>query len=435
MKIAPHSIEAEQMVLGFCLLNPEAVHVAVANLIPDDFYDNRHITIFSEILKLHNSGRNVDLVLVANEIGEDGLKTIGAYLGQLADVIPMPSATIDHCRTIKDKSIARRVIEVAMMAQDACYRGDSSKLILEKLSDGLLNLVGKDRGKPETLAQITPRVMTRIENTSLYGKPYGLPTGFTDIDRRLSGLSKKDLIIIAARPAMGKTVFAVDIALNVAGQGVPVLMFSLEMSKEQIVTRAISRCSNVSGGSIREGSLNEMTWPRVNTARKFLDALPMTIIDDPGLSINEIRSYAKTQHMRNRLGLIVVDYMQLSKAKAQSREREVSEISAGLKGIAKELDLPVIALSQLNRSLEARSDKRPTLADLRESGSIEQDADVVLMIYRDEVYNPAPGNPRKGIAEIITAKQRNGPTGRDELCFQGEFSRFLDYQREYEAGR
>jgi replicative DNA helicase len=431
MKTPPHSLEAEQSILAACMLHKESVLAAIEHLSPEDFYDNRHIATYSAILSLFNTGRNVDLVSVAESLTSESKAVVGlSYLAGLTDALISKSSVKEHCRIVKDKSTARRAIDLATKTLDACYRGDKVEFIVEDLSTGVMNLAGKDKGKPETLADITPRAMERIERVSLYGQQFGLSTGFIDIDRRLAGLSNGDLIIIAARPSMGKTVFGVDIALNIAAQKVPVLMFSLEMSKEQIATRALSNKSTISGDTIRHGGLNENTWPKLQVARAYLDSLPMTIVDNPGLSITEIRSISKSQHLKSGLGLILVDYMQLARAQAQSREREISEISSGLKGIAKEFGIPVIALSQLNRSLESRDDKRPRLSDLRESGSIEQDADVVMFIYRDEVYDRSPDNPRRGIAEIITAKQRNGPTGKDELIFQGEFSRFQNFKRE-----
>jgi len=321
---------------------------------------------------------------------------------------------------------------------EECFAGQPVRDLMDLFSSGITALDGVERGKPDTLAEITPRVMAKIEDISLHGASYGISTGFVDLDRRLSGLAKQDLIIIAARPGMGKTVLAVDVALNVAKQNKNVLIFSLEMSKEQLCTRMLSSKAQVSGDAIRSGYLNDATFPKMYRAKGMLDGLPVTIIDNPGLSITEIRSYAKMQHMKRPVDLVVVDYMQLSNAavgKGGNREREISMISSGLKGLAKELDIPVIGLSQLNRGLEARSDKRPMLSDLRESGAIEQDADVVLFIYRDEVYNPGPDNPLAGLAEIIVAKQRNGPTGKVKLAFQGEFSSFQSYTQEehYEA--
>jgi replicative DNA helicase len=431
VKTPPHSLEAEQSILAACMLHQESVLTAIEHLSPEDFYDNRHIATYSAILSLFNSGRNVDLVSVAESLTGESRATVGlSYLAGLTDALISRSSVKEHCRIVKEKSTARSAIDLASKTLDACYRGDKIEFIVEDLSSGVMNLVGKDKGKPETLAEILPRTVERIERVSLHGQQFGLSTGLPDLDRKLAGLSNGDLIIIAARPAMGKTVFGVDIALNVAAQQVPVLMFSLEMSKEQIATRILSSKSTISGDTMRHGGLNDSTWPRLQVARAYLESLPLTIVDNPGLSITEIRSIAKNQHIKGGLGMILVDYMQLARAQAQSREREISEISSGLKGLAKEFGIPVVALSQLNRSLESREDKKPRLADLRESGSIEQDADVVMFIYRDEVYDKSPDNPRKGMAEIIIAKQRNGPTGKVDMVFQGEFSRFQSFQRE-----
>lgn len=435
MKIPPHSLEAEQAILGACLSFPETVAFSLARISSDDFYDNRHKIIFSAVAHLANTGRNIDPITVVEQIGAK-IQTAGgvSYIASLQDVAIGPSFARQHCMIVKEKAQARKAIALAASVQEACFRGDSIKGILDDFSTGFISIAGKDKGHPETLAQITPRTVEGLKKASLSGVPFGISTGFIDLDRRLAGLAKKDLVVIAARPSMGKTVLGVDIGINVAAQGKHVLMFSLEMSKEQIVTRILSNKASVSGDTLRHGGLNDYSLPKIDHAARLISSLPVTIIDDPGLSISEIRAMAKTQHIQNKLGMVLVDYMQLSNAKAQSREREISEISSGLKGMAKELDLPVVALSQLNRSLEGRTDKRPMLSDLRESGSIEQDSDVVMFIYRDEVYNKDANNPNKGIAEIITAKQRNGPTGIDRLLFQGEFSRFVnyDYQRDGE---
>jgi replicative DNA helicase len=430
MRVQPHSTEAESSVIGACLCFPKAVPVAVSMLVADDFYNTEFGTIFTAVVGLFHRGRQVDLVTVIEQLGANIDRAGGiSKVASLTQDITGWAGTENHCRIIKDKARARAAIMLAHDMAEQCYQGMPTRQVLDSFSTGFIGLSGADKGKPETLAEITPRVMEQIEDVAFNGKSFGIPTGFIDLDRRLSGLSRKDLIVIAARPSMGKTVLGVDIALNVAAQGKRVLVFSLEMGKGQIVARALSNKSSVNGDSIRNGSLNDATWPRLKTARLYLDSLQLTIVDDPALSITEMRSIAKVQHLKNKLDLVLVDYMQLGRAQAQNREREISEISSGLKGMAKDLDIPVIALSQLNRSLESRDDKRPRLSDLRESGSIEQDADVVMFIYRDEVYRPEPDNPNKGIAEIITSKHRNGQIGTDKLLFQGEFSRFMNLER------
>lgn len=432
----PQSIQTEETILGSCLLHAKAVNIAVQTLKADDFYSPANGVVFGAIFDLFNSGSQVDQITVCERIAQQGRAEMAGGLARVSSLTQTALGwqTIkDHCRIVKEKSVARKAIALASSMLESCYAGEPVRYVMDQFSAGFTALSGADRGKAESLAEITPRVMEHIENISLNGASYGLPTGFTDLDRRLSGMAKQDLIVIAARPAMGKTVLAVDIALNVAKQNKNVLMFSLEMSKEQICTRMLSNKAKVSGDAIRNGYLNDESFPRMRHAKGLLDALSVHIIDNPGLSITEIRSLSKLQHMKRPLDLIVVDYMQLSNAatgKSGNREREISMISGGLKGIAKELDIPVIALSQLNRGVDARTEKRPMLSDLRESGSIEQDADVVMFIYRDEVYNQSPDNPLRGIAEIITAKQRNGSTGKNKLIFQGEFSSFQNYTEE-----
>lgn len=431
MRIQPQNIEAEESVLGACMVFREAVPAALSTIAAADFFDPKHALIFTAISELSNQGRGVDMVSVVSHLGAKvGLAGGAAYISELTDGALGHSLVKQHCRIIKDRAKARKAIVLAGKIAEACYRGDDMRGVLDDFSTGFLKLAGKDRGRPETLAEIMPRVMEQVEEIAFNGRSFGIPTGFIDLDRRLSGMARGDLIVIAARPSMGKTVLGVDIALNVAEAGGRVLVVSLEMSKDQIAMRMLSNRSSIDGYSIKAGNLNDYSWPKVKQARATLDRFDLTIIDDSALSITEIRGMAKSQHMQKPLDLVVVDYMQLSTAQAQSREREISEISSGMKAMAKDLNIPVIALSQLNRSLESRDDKRPRLSDLRESGSIEQDADVVIFIYRDEVYRKELDNPNRGIAEIITAKFRNGQTGIDKLLFQGEFSRFQNYTTE-----
>lgn len=431
----PHNIEAEESILCACLNDPQAAAMAMSALNADSFYSKQNAVVFRAIMLLSSQCRPTDIVSVASELTRT--RTINdaggvSRLSGISDGIGSSRTVKAHCHLVREAYKARVAIDEARYLIERLSNGESFKDVAGHHLSALSRLASTGRAKPQTMAEITPAVMEQLREICENGKPLGISTGFSDIDRRLSGMARKDLLIVAARPSMGKTVFGMQIAMAVAKQGLKVMFFSMEMGNEQLVTRSLSSRSGVSGDVLRKGYLNDSTWPKVEAAERELAALPMVLVDAPALSISELQAIARAEHAKGELGLIVADYLQLSRAdvgKSGNREREISIISSGLKGMAKELNIPVVALSQLNRSLENRTDKRPQLSDLRESGAIEQDADVVMFIYRDEVYNKGDDNPNKGIAEIITAKQRNGPTGTDKLLFQGEFSRFVDFYR------
>lgn len=427
----PHNAEAESAIICACLVDPAAAAIAVASVRSDFFYLPRHRVIFDSILRVFNAGNPVDAVSAASDLMSTGkINEAGgpSFVASLMDGIGSHRTVKHHCAIVHEKYLSRGAIEEARRLIEGLSSGDSFRDVVGgHLSKVSALAIGSGKSKPKSFAEITPGVMAQLEAVSSGEKTFGIPTGFTDIDRRICGLSKKDLIIVAARPSMGKTVFGMQIGINAAKDGHRVLVFSLEMGNEALVARALSSDSRVSGDVMRKGNLNDYSWEKLRAAQKRLDALPVVINDQPSLSISEVRAIARVEHAKSPLGMVIVDYLQLSQAdvgKGGNREREVSAISSGLKGIAKELDVPVVALSQLNRSLDSRTDKRPMMSDLRESGAIEQDADVIMFIYRDEVYNRSEDNPNRGIAEIIIGKQRNGSTGTERLCFQGEFSRF-----------
>lgn len=441
MNPTPHSIEAEEAIICACLNDPQAQPIAMGAVKAEEFYTSKCRLTFEAITRISRRGETVDLVSVVSDMGRaKTLEQVGgpAAISAIVEGIGSHRTIKGHCRIVRELHRSRAAIQEARLLIERLAGGERFGDVAGAHLSAISQLATVGRSKPRTMAEITPVVMQHLREVSEHGKPFGLSTGFADLDRRLCGFAKKDLIVVAARPSMGKTVLGMQFGMHAAQNGNKVLFYSLEMGSEQIVTRAMSAQAQVSGDVMRKGYLNASTWPRLERAQQELDQLPFVLVDTPALSISEMQAIARVEHAKSPLGMIVADYLQLSRAelsgKNANREREIALISSGLKSLAKELDVPVIALSQLNRSLENRTDKRPQLADLRESGAIEQDADVVMFIYRDEVYNRGDDNPNKGIAEIITAKQRNGPTGTDRLRFSGETSTFYDLYRE-ESGK
>jgi len=433
LNLPPQNIEAEESLLSAILVDNTALLEVVEILAPQDFYRTAHQKIFSAISDLFNRGEPIDLVTLANGLKEKGhIEGVGgaAYLARLVDTVPMAVNAQHYARIVHDKAVLRRLIEKANAITKRCFQehGGTDEIIdfaeasifevtekkarqafypLSKLIDGNIDFLEE---KQKNKSMVT-----------------GVPTGFTHLDNLTSGFQNSDLIILAARPSMGKTALALNIARNAAvDAGVPVAVFSLEMSKEQLSLRLLCSEARIDSSRLRSGFFSMEDWDRLTDAAGVLSAAPIFIDDSPSLSAMEVRAKARRLKMDKNIGLIVIDYLQLmqGRAGAERRDLEISEISRSLKALAKEISLPVIALSQLNRMLEQRTDKRPRLSDLRESGALEQDADVVAFIYRDEVYNKEETNPRKGIAEIILAKQRNGPTGDALLTFLAAYTRF-----------
>lgn len=436
-RIPPQNIDAEQAVLGALFIDHEALAKVARVLRPDDFYLDAHRMIYEAILALDEAGQPVDLLTVTNYLREKKLldRVGGAtYVASLANLVPTAANVEHYARMVEEKAILRSLIEVAERIAGLGYEGtyhvdrlmdEAEKMILELTARKSAGVLASIR---EILEEIFRYIEERYKNR---GKISGVATGFYDLDRLLCGLQPGDLIIIAGRPAMGKTSLGLTIAHQVALQHqIPVAIFSLEMSRVQLVQRMLCAEAMVDQQKVRSGYLTEEDWVRLTKAATRLAKAPLYIDDTPVLSPRELRAKARRLQQEVGLGLIVIDYLQLMQAnrRAENRQQEIAEISRSLKSIAKDLNVPVLALAQLSRQVEQRADKKPIMADLRESGALEQDADVVMFIYRDEYYRPE--TEKRGIAEIIVAKQRNGPTGLVELAFIKEFTRFMNLAKE-----
>lgn len=439
LKVPPHSIEAEQSVLGSMLIDPESWD-KVAELITDrDFYNRSHQIIFRAIMRLLADSHPVDLITVSEQLEKhDELEDAGgfAYLGELAKNTPSSANVVSYAKIISERAITRELIGVAHEIAEVGYNpeGRDSADILDFAESRVFEIAEKRTGDnegPRDVESVLGKTIDRLEALIKTNKEVtGVTTGFTDLDKKTSGLQPSDLIIVAARPSMGKTTFAMNLVENaMLAEKKPVLVFSLEMPSEQIMMRMLASLSRVDQTKIRTAQLDDEDWARIsNTMAMLKDNDNLFIDDSSGLTPMDVRSRArKLARERGGISMIMVDYLQLMRVPSLSDNRtlEIAEISRSLKALAKELEVPVVALSQLNRTLEQRADKRPVNSDLRESGSIEQDADLIMFIYRDEVYHE--NSEDKGVAEIIIGKQRNGPIGTSRLTFQGQFSRFDNY--------
>jgi replicative DNA helicase len=438
LKMPPHSIEAEQAVLGGLLID-NATWDQVADLITEsDFYRKDHRLIFRAVATLAEEGQPYDAVTLSEWLGNrNELDNAGglAYLGELAKNTPTAANIKAYANIVRERAILRQLIRVSTEIAAAAYNPDgrSSADILDEAEKKVFDIAEQGarngsgyQGIKDLLVKAVDRIDTLYQNDSAYT---GIPTGFTDFDEKTSGLQNSDLIIIAGRPSMGKTSFAMNLVEHAAiKHRAPVAVFSMEMPGEQLVMRMMSSLGRIDQHKIRTGKLDDSDWPRLTSAVGILNDAPIFIDDTPGLTPMEVRARARRIAREHGLGMIVIDYLQLmqgSHGSSENRATEISEISRALKGLAKELSVPVIALSQLNRGLEQRPNKRPIMSDLRESGAIEQDADVIVFIYRDEVYNE--DSPDKGTAEIIIGKQRNGPIGMSRLTFLGQYTRFENF--------
>ena len=433
--LPPQNIEAEESILSAMINNNDAILDVLEILKPDDFYKTAHQKILNVIIELFNKNEPVDAVTLANSLKEKNeYEEIGgaSYLGKLLVSVPRSVNVPYHAKIIREKALLRRLITKSNDILKKCYEdaGDVEEVI--EFAEKSVFDVSEDKVK-KSFYQINELIIKNIdtleERQGNKALVTGIETGFSKLDQMLSGLQKSDLIILAARPSMGKTALALNMARNAAvKERNGVAVFSLEMSKEQLSMRLLCSEARVDASRLRTGFFSHSDWNQLTNAAGVLSEAPIYIDDTPGVSALEIRTKSRRLMMDKGIGLIVIDYIQLMQGRtgAERRDLEVSEISRSLKGLAKELNVPVIALSQLNRMLEQRSDKRPQLSDLRESGALEQDADVVMFIYRDEVYNKDESNPNKGTAEVIIAKQRNGPVGTVPLAFLGQYTRFED---------
>ena len=434
--LPPQNIEAEQAVLGTVLIQDKALLKVIDLLQPGDFYRDAHKTIYAAMMALFDKHEPHDLITVTGLLSDQNkLEDVGgaAYLASLTDIIPFTGTLVHHARIIRKKSILRRLIQTSTEVAARCYDAqDDIDTLVDEAEKTIFEIAHSKKGEGfQPMSSVVPKAFVRINR--LFDKQEhitGVATGYDELDRITAGLQPAEMIILAARPSMGKTALAMNIVQHAAMIGkVPVAVFSLEMSVESLALRMLCSLGPIDSQRIRTGRLIDSDWPKLTRATGMLSEAPIYIDDTPGLTVLEMRAKARRLKSEQDLGLIVVDYLQLMQGKSSSENRaqEISDISRSLKAMAKELNVPVLALSQLNRSLENRTDKRPQLADLRESGAIEQDADVIMFIYRDEVYNRAEGNPNRGLAEIIVGKQRNGPTGVIKLSFLGEYTKFENY--------
>ncbi len=437
-RLPPQNLEAEQCVLGSILLQQGALVKILELVTPADFYRDAHKIIFSAMVALFEKNEPQDIITVTNILKDKNqLEEIGgpAYLSNLTDIVPVAANIIYYAQIIRSKSILRRLILTCTEIASRCYEEQSEIDSLVDDAEQTIFEISRSKSSQDfqALNKIIPDTFKKIERLAEKKELItGVPSGYDDLDRITAGLQSSDLIILAGRPSMGKTALAMNIVQNAAiFHKIPVAVFSLEMSKEQLGMRMLCSVSRVDSQDLRTGFIRDPDWPKLARATGILSDAPIFIDDTPAISVLEMRAKSRRLKAEHDIGLVVVDYLQLMRGRssAERREQEISEISRSLKAMAKELDLPVIALSQLNRSLESRPNKRPQLSDLRESGAIEQDADVICFLYRDEIYNKSEDNPKRGIAEIIIGKQRNGPTGTVELTFIDKYTTFENYSR------
>lgn len=437
--LPPQNIEAEESILSAILIDNRSLVDILDILTAEDFYRSAHQTIFSAVIDLFSKNEPIDLITLTNQLRKKKkLDEIGGatYLAKLVDTVPMAVNAQHYAKIIHEKAYLRRLIEKAGEITKRCYEDSEDVVEVIDFAERSIFEISGDKVGPSfyPISQIISESIDTLEkrqgNKSLVT---GVATGFKTLDTLTSGLQKSDLILIAARPGMGKTAFALNIARNAAIEAnVPVSIFSLEMSKEQLAMRLLSSEARVNSTRIRGGFLTKEDWLQLNNAAGKLYEAPIYIDDAPSLTALELRAKARRMKIEKDIGILIIDYLQLMKTRgnAERRDLEISEISRSLKALAKELDIPVVALSQLNRKLEERSDKRPQLSDLRESGALEQDSDVVMFIYRDDEYNREENNPKKGTAEILLKKQRNGPTGTSTLTFLADCTCFENYSGE-----
>lgn len=437
-RIMPNSIEAEQSVVGSMIMDRDAIVIASEILTPEDFYHQQYGALFDAIVELHNIGRPVDLVTLGDKLREKDVPAEVFSMETLSDLVtavPYTANVASYANIVRDKAMLRRIIRVTQQIENDCYTGkDSVEQLLDKTEHDVFSLI-QQHGSTEyvPIRQVVMNAIHRIEQASKKkGAVTGIPTGFIDLDYQTAGLQPSDLVLIAARPSMGKTAFALNIAQYVAfHENLCAAIFSLEMSKEQLVNRLFSLESRIDAQKLRTGNLQESEWEKLIEGAGIIGNSQLIIDDTPGITISELRSKCRKYKLDHDLKLIIIDYLQLmsGSGRSESRQQEISEISRSLKALARELNVPVIALSQLSRAVEQRPDHRPMLSDLRESGAIEQDADVVMFIYRDDYYHH--DTELKNISEIIVAKQRNGPIGTVQLAWLPEYTKFgnLDHTR------
>ena len=434
-RILPHSEEAEQSVIGSMIMDREAIVAASELVTGEDFYNRQYGVVFETMVELHDQGSPVDVVTLQNRLKEKDVPPEVSsleFVRELVTVVPTSANIRYYANIVAEKSLLRKLIRLNEEIANTCYAGkESLEYILEDTEKRVFQLVQKRTADDYVpIRTVVMNAMDKIEMAAKNkGNVTGIPTGFIDLDYRTAGMQPSDLVLIAARPSMGKTAFALNIAQYVAfRKDMTVAIFSLEMSKEQLVNRMFSLESNVDAQKLRTGQLNDQEWERLIEGAGNIGKSKLIIDDTPGISISELRSKCRKYKLEHGLSMIMIDYLQLmsGSGRSDSRQQEISDISRSLKSVARELNVPVLALSQLSRAVEQRPDHRPILSDLRESGAIEQDADVVMFIYRDDYYNKE--TDKKGISEIIIAKQRNGPIGTVELAWLPEYTKFANLE-------
>ena len=436
-RVLPHSVEAEQSVIGSMLMDREAIISASEIITADDFYQHQYGVMFEAMVELFNEGKPVDLVTLQNRLKEKDVPPEVSSLEFVRDIIttvPTSANVKSYANIVREKAVLRRLIRVNEEIANTCYAGkEKLEDILAHTEKSIFDLLqSRNSGEFVPIRQVALNVLEKIEAASKSGgNVTGIPTGFIDLDYKTSGMQPSDFILIAARPSMGKTAFVLNLVDYVAVKKKrPCMIFSLEMSKEQLVNRMLAMESNVDSQKLRTGTLTDADWDAVVEGIGIIGNSALTIDDTPGISISELRSKCRKKKLESGLDLVIIDYLQLmsgSGKHSESRQQEISEISRSLKALARELNAPVIALSQLSRACETRTDHRPMLSDLRESGAIEQDADVVMFLYRDDYYNKDTENPN--VAEVIIAKQRNGPIGTINLVWMPEYTKFANMAR------
>ena len=436
-RVMPNSLEAEQSVIGSMIMDREAIIAASEILLKEDFYHQQYGVLFEAMVELFNEGQPADLVTLQNRLKEKDVPPEVSsleYVRDLVAAVPTSANVKYYAQIVKEKAVLRKLIKVTENIENECYLGkESLEVILEDTEKKVFELLqNRGGGDYVPIKQVVINTLEKIELASkTKGNVTGIATGFVDLDYKMAGLQPSDLILVAARPSMGKTAFVLNIAQYVAfHSNLTAAIFSLEMSKEQLVNRMFSLESRVDAQVLRSGNLADSDWEKLIEAAGVIGASNLIIDDTPGISISELRSKCRKYKLEHDLKLVIIDYLQLmsgSGRSTDSRQQEISDISRSLKALARELNVPVIALSQLSRAVEQRPDHRPMLSDLRESGAIEQDADVVMFIYRDDYYNKDSEN--KNIAEIILAKQRNGPIGTVNLVWLPQYTKFANLER------
>ncbi|MFT3984447.1 MAG: replicative DNA helicase [Lachnospiraceae bacterium] len=436
-RILPHSTEAEQSVIGSMLMDKEAIVIASEILHKEDFYGKQYGILFEAMVELYNEGKPVDLVTLQNHLKEKDVPaeiSSMEFIKELITIVPTSANVKYYANIVSEKAVLRRLIRINEEIANECYAGrESTEYILEDTEKRIFDVV--QRRNSEDYTPISEVVMNALERINIAsqqkGNVTGIATGFSDLDFKTAGLQPSDLVLIAARPSMGKTAFVLNVAQHICFKlDLCAAIFSLEMSKEQLVNRLLSLESRVDSQAIRTGNMSDNDWDGIIEGAGVIGRSKLIIDDTPGISISELRSKCRKYKLEHNLQIIIIDYLQLmsGSGRTDSRQQEISDISRSLKSLARELHVPVVALSQLSRAVEKRDDHRPMLSDLRESGAIEQDADVVMFLYRDDYYNKE--TEKKNIAEVIIAKQRNGPIGTIELVWMPDYTKFANKARD-----